>query len=92
MLGADYDRNAVRPQRAVYGVRKRVGQPLLHLRAARQDVQGARQLGHARYAPGGNVADVRAAKEWQQVMFAERMKCDIAQQHGFAVVFVKAGR
>ena len=61
------------------------GQPLLSLRAVGVEVHDAGQLGQAEDPVGGQVADVRDARERQHVVLAQRPERDVVDQHQLVV-------
>ena len=74
-------------------VRDLAGQPFLHLRPLRVEVDEPCELGQARHPPGGpgDVADVGDTVEGDQVVLARRVHRDVAHQDEFLVPFVEGG-
>lgn len=72
MLGLDDDADSARLQMLDQPVGDLLGEPLLDLRTAREVLGEAGQLGQAKNALGGQVADVDGAKERQQMVLADR--------------------
>ena len=72
-------------------VHQRVGdlrcQPLLHLRPAGEAFDEAGELAQSDDLAVGEVGDVRTAGEGEQVVLAEGVKLDVAQQHDLVVAF-----
>ena len=62
-----------------------VGEPLLHLEPAGEDVHDAGHLGEAEDLAVGDVGDVGPAEERQQVVLAQRVELDVAH-HDHALV------
>ena len=55
-------------------------QRLLHLQAAREDIDDARQLRQPDHAAARNVGDMRDAGEWRDVVLAMALEAHVAQQ------------
>ena len=75
----------VGPQHVHDRVGDLVGQPLLHLQPAGEDVHDPRHLGQAEDLAVGDVGDVGPAEERQQVVLAQRVELDVAH-HDHALV------
>ena len=63
-----------------------VGQPLLHLQAAAEDVDEPRNLAEADHLVARNVGDVALAEERQQVMLAQAVEVDVLDDHHLAII------
>jgi hypothetical protein len=51
---------------------------LLDLKVSCEELDDPREFGQAQDAFGGDVANVRDAMEWHEVVFAQRMERDVA--------------
>ncbi len=67
------------------------GEALLHLQAAGEDIDEARDLGEADDLAVGDVGDVRLAEEGQQVVLAEGEEFDVLDDDHLVVVDVEEG-
>jgi hypothetical protein len=85
MRGLDDDRDAKRPNFFFDGRRDLRGEPLLHLQAPRKRVDDAWDLAQANHLAIRNVGDVSFAEERQQVMLAEAVQIDVADDDHFVV-------
>ena len=63
-----------------------VGQPLLHLQAAAEGIDDARDLAEADHLRARQVGDVALAEERQQVVLAEAVEIDVLHDDHLAVV------
>jgi hypothetical protein len=63
-----------------------VRQPLLDLQAPREDLDEPRDLAEADHLPVREVGDVAAAEERQQVVLAQAVEVDVADDHHLVVV------
>ncbi len=63
-----------------------VGQPFLHLQAAREDLDEARDLAQPDDAALRDVGDVASAEERQQVMLAETVEVDVLDDHHLVII------
>jgi hypothetical protein len=84
--GLDHDAHAARAQHVVERPGDLLGEPLLHLQAAREHVDHAGELREADDAPVRDVGDVRLPEERQQVVLAERVQLDLAHHHHLLAV------
>ena len=66
-----------------------LGEPLLHLQAAREHLDDARQLGQPDDAAVRDVRDVRLAEERQHVVLAQRVELDVAHHHHVLVLLLE---
>ncbi len=85
----DHHAHALRLDDLLDGFGDLRGQPLLHLQAAREDLDQARQLAQPDHFALRNVGDVHLAEEGQQVMFAEAEHLDVLHDHHLVVVDVE---
>ena len=63
-----------------------VGQALLNLQAAREDVDQPRDLAQAEHPALRDVGDVALAEERQQVMLAETVEVDVPDDHHLVII------
>ena len=63
-----------------------LGQPLLHLQPAAEDVDEPRNLAEADHLVARNVGDVALAEKRQQMMLAQAVEIDVLDDHHLAVV------
>ena len=92
VLGLDDHADAHRSQVGVEPVGDLLGQPLLHLRAVREQLDHPGQLGQPEDPVAGQVADVRHADERQQVVLADRPDRDVAGEDELVVALVVVER
>src|SRR5205085_4217583 len=78
------DRYSVGTQCFHQGVRDLGCEILLDLKSARKNVHNARDFGQADYFSIGNVGDMSATDERQQMMFAHRVKLDVFHENDLA--------
>src|SRR5215470_16422557 len=84
MLRLDHDTDAAWLQAFHQRVRNLNGELLLNLQPARENIDNARNFGKADDLSIRDVSHVRAADEWQQMMFAHRVKFDVLHQNDLA--------
>ena len=85
VLGLDHDADSEGRQSVLEMVGDLAGEPLLGLGAAGEELDGPGQLGQSQDPVGGQVADVRDARERQQVVLAQRADRDVAHQDQLVV-------
>src|SRR4051812_25444348 len=83
--GLDNNADAKRLQHAAEAFGDLRRHLFLNLQTLCVDVDKARQLRDANYTVAGKIADVNAADDWRDMMFAVRFEADVAQQHNFIV-------
>ena len=88
MLGLEHDADAARLQRLLEPVGDLRRHALLHLQIARVHVDDARELREPDDARSRDVPDVRDAGERQQVMLAEGVERDVADDDELVVLAV----
>jgi hypothetical protein len=92
VLGLEHDADAARAQAVVEPVGDLLGQALLHLQVACEQLDHARQLGEADDPVARQVADVRDAVEREHVVHAERVERDRARDDELVVAAVVGER
>ena len=70
-------------------VRDLLGQPFLNLKPPGVHLHDPRQLRQADDAAVGNVRDVRATKEWKQMVLAQAVQLDVAHHDHVLMLFVE---
>ncbi len=65
------------------------GELFLDLQAAREDVDDPRDFGETDHFAVGDVGDVGTPDEWEQMMFAHRIKLDVLDHHDLARVGIE---
>ena len=63
------------------------GHPFLHLRAVRQGLHHAGQFAQAQHAAVRQVADVGVAHEREEVVLADAVEGDVADEHDLVIFF-----
>lgn len=86
VLRLDDDTNALRVKLLHERFGNLHGQMLLHLQAATEGIHDARDFAEAHDLLVGDVADVALTEERQEVMFAERKKVDVLDDHHLVVI------
>ena len=86
MLGVDDDEHAVRREGALERGGDVLAEALLQLRPGGDRLDDAGDAAEAGQALGGQVGDVRDAREGQQVVLAHGAQGDVAQQHDLAAL------
>jgi hypothetical protein len=78
VVGFEDDADAPRRDILLEPVGDLLGEPLLDLKVSCDELDDPRKFGQAQDAFGGDVANVRDAMEWHEVVFAQRMERDVA--------------
>jgi len=82
----DNDTDPARCDRGIDGVRYLPSHPFLKLKPLGVGVDQARQLAQTHDPPVGNVADVRAPKEWKQMVLAQTEEGDVLHDDHVVVI------
>src|SRR5512141_173536 len=85
MLRFDHDANSARLKHVAERFSDLLGEPLLHLKSPRENIDYSRKLRQADNSSVRDVRDVRLAVERKHVMFAQRVELDVAN-HDHALV------
>ena len=80
MLRLDHDTNTIGLQAFHQRVRNLNRELLLNLQPPCENIDNARDFGKADDFPIRDVGHMRAADEWQQMMFAHRVEFDVFHQ------------
>src|SRR6185437_5354292 len=91
MICFDHDAHAARLEHALNRFGDLLGEPLLHLQAARKHLDDARELGEPYDLVVRDVRDVRLAEEGKHVMLAQRIELDVAHHDHARVLFLEHG-
>ena len=92
VLGLDDHADTARREVGLQPVGDLLGQPLLDLRAAGEQLDDPGELRQPEDPLAGQVADVRDADERQQVVLADRLHRDVAGEHQLVVPLVVGER
>ena len=88
VLGLEHHPDALGRELGLEPVGDLLGEPLLDLQAAGEQLDHPGQLGQAEDALAGQVADVGDPGERQQVVLAQRVERDVPGQHQLVVALV----
>jgi len=82
----DYDTDPARCDHGIDGVRNLPSHPFLKLKPVGIGIDQARQLAQTHDPAVGNVADVRAPKEWQQMVLTQAEEGDVLHDDHVVVI------
>jgi hypothetical protein len=86
MRGFHHDGDAERPNFFPNRFRDLIGEAFLHLQAAGEDVDQARNLAQADYTPLRNIGDVTLPEKRQQMMLAKTVEVDVFDDHHLVII------
>ena len=87
MRGFDHHGHALGPEIVHEQVGDLFGHPFLHLRAVREGLHHAGQFAQAQHTAVWQVADVGVAHEGKEVVLADAVEGDVADEHDLVVFF-----
>ena len=89
MLGLNNNHHTQRIQRLLDTLLYLQCQSFLHLQAARKDLHHTGNLTQSRNIAIGDICHMHFAKEWQNMVFAQRIEINILDYHHLTVIFLE---